>query len=328
MTNSPLDGRYPMQWVTRRTGLTPDVIRIWERRYDVVSPHRASNGHRYYSEADVEKLQLLATLTRAGHRISDIAARPAPELRRLLERESRPVGFEGGAAPRGPATIEPSVSANGSGVGAVEPPEAAVADAFRAVQAMAEPALREALDRASVALPTVEFLEHFLAPLLHRIGSAWQEGRLRVGEEHWATAMLRTHLGQLFERLNVHRDGRTFLVAAPRGHRHELGALMVACVAAERGFRILYLGADTPEADLARVAHDTRARALGLSMVQRTDGVVTLADVQTLRRLLPADCALLLGGRGAAALDRAQLPEGVEVLEDLFGLAQWLGHLL
>ena len=67
------EGKHPIQIVARRTGLTPDVIRVWERRYEAVLPRRTSTNRRLYSDRDVERLQLLRRATLAGRRIGDVA---------------------------------------------------------------------------------------------------------------------------------------------------------------------------------------------------------------------------------------------------------------
>ena len=65
--------RYPLRAVIRRTGLTADVIRAWERRYGAVSPSRSEGGQRLYSEHDVIRLSLLRKATAEGHSIGEIA---------------------------------------------------------------------------------------------------------------------------------------------------------------------------------------------------------------------------------------------------------------
>jgi DNA-binding transcriptional MerR regulator len=75
--------RYPVRLVALRTGLTPHVLRAWERRYAVVSPSRSSGGQRLYSDLDIERLRRLRRLTARGHAISRIAALPLDEWTRL-----------------------------------------------------------------------------------------------------------------------------------------------------------------------------------------------------------------------------------------------------
>ena len=79
-----LEKRHPIQVVARRTGLTPDVLRVWEKRYEVVQPGRSGGGHRLYSDRDVERLGLLHRATSAGRRISVEPSTHNPRTRSSL----------------------------------------------------------------------------------------------------------------------------------------------------------------------------------------------------------------------------------------------------
>ena len=99
--------RYPVRLVALRTGLSPHVLRAWERRYHVVSPTRTDGGQRLYSDLDVERLLRLRRLTEQGHAIGRIALLPLPELVRLEEEapaDTREIASaeRGGGCHRGP----------------------------------------------------------------------------------------------------------------------------------------------------------------------------------------------------------------------------------
>ena len=110
--------QHPIQVVTRRTGLSADVLRVWEKRYAVVTPVRSTNGRRLYTDADIERLRLLVEATRTGHPIGQVAALPAAALVALLA-EDRPAPRSrrgpAEAAPRGPAAdlLETCIAAIG-----------------------------------------------------------------------------------------------------------------------------------------------------------------------------------------------------------------------
>ena len=80
--------KHPIKVVAQRTGLSPHVIRAWERRYGVVSPARTEGNQRLYSTADIERLDLLRRATELGHNISHLAELPSLRLRRLLADEA------------------------------------------------------------------------------------------------------------------------------------------------------------------------------------------------------------------------------------------------
>ena len=73
----------PIGVVSHRTGLSPHVIRVWERRYGVIKPHRSTGNRRLYSQAEIERLRLLKLVTDAGYPIGQIAHVPDDELRRM-----------------------------------------------------------------------------------------------------------------------------------------------------------------------------------------------------------------------------------------------------
>src|SRR5919107_4915681 len=75
--------RHPMRVVTRRTGLSADVLRVWEKRYGVVTPSRSDTGRRLYSDTDIERLRLLHRATLAGRSIGQVAGLSTPALLEL-----------------------------------------------------------------------------------------------------------------------------------------------------------------------------------------------------------------------------------------------------
>src|SRR3954468_352843 len=78
---------HPIQVVTRRTGVSADVLRVWEKRYAVVTPVRSASGRRLYSDADIERLRLMVQATRTGRTIGQVAALPSAALVELRDDE-------------------------------------------------------------------------------------------------------------------------------------------------------------------------------------------------------------------------------------------------
>ena len=85
-TSLDVEKRHPIQVVAKRTGLTADVLRVWEKRYAVVEPGRSDGGHRLYSDLDVERLKDLASeapvIRLVNHLISKAAEARASRRRR------------------------------------------------------------------------------------------------------------------------------------------------------------------------------------------------------------------------------------------------------
>jgi len=305
MPDTPLvtTPRHPIRVVASRTGLSPDTLRVWERRYGVVQPGRSDGGQRLYSDADVERLTLLVQATGAGRNISQVADLSDAELERLVaEDEAAAAPRGGGAAERGPA----------------ERLDAAFLEAsLAAVTDLAPEKLDAVLRQAAFAMGATRFIEAVLAPLLHEIGRLWEAGELSPAYEHAASAAIRRRLEWLAPSFDVADDAPMVVIATPPEERHELGAMLAAAVAAAAGWRVTYLGADLPPAEIVGAARRTGADLVALSVVYpaRPDRLDT--DIQQIRKNLPAATPLVIGGHGAAALDGTDRTAGVRYLPTL-----------
>jgi MerR family transcriptional regulator, light-induced transcriptional regulator len=276
---------HPIGVVAERTGLSLDVLRVWERRYGVVEPTRDEAGRRLYSDADIERLRLLAQATSAGQSIGQIAALPVDGLRELVR---------GAEAAQWTSTRPTGRSEQAAGL---------VEQALERTRAMDGGGVEYVLRRAASLLGTPAFLEEVVVDLSRRIGDEWHAGRLTIAHEHLATGVLRPLLAQLRAELPVLPAAPTLVVATPVGERHEIGALLAAGAAAVEGWRVTYLGADLPSAEVARAALDVNARAVALSSVYVADVSSLAAELRSLRDGLPRDVAILVGGAGLGRLE-------------------------
>jgi DNA-binding transcriptional MerR regulator/methylmalonyl-CoA mutase cobalamin-binding subunit len=275
---------HPIQVVARRTGLSADVIRAWERRYEAVLPKRSATSRRLYSNEDVERLTLLRQATQFGRRIGDVARLPLAELQALVELDSTPVETVSTAPPS-------SVTQHSSHL----------EECLAAVRKLDATALDAALANAALALSIPLLLDGLICGLLSRIGAEWRTGTLRVCHEHMVTAQLRTFLGGLISQNVMTTDGPTLLVTTPRGQRHELGALMVAVIAVQSGWYPVYLGPDIPSDEIAFAATDLDVRAVALSISHPADDPKLPEVLLRLGQQLPKSAALLAGGAAAPA---------------------------
>jgi len=222
--------RYPVRLVALRTGLSPHVLRAWERRYGVVSPTRSGGGQRLYSDLDIERLLRLRRLTERGHAIGRIATLPLAELARMEDQSAG--GTDETDSWKGDAA------------------RAAVEAALRATRRLDPLEMQAVLERAAVTLGVSVFVDRVVGPLLNRIGHGWSERSVSVAQEHMASAVVRRVLGWLLRVYEVKTDAPRVVVATPPHHAHEIGALMAAATAAAEGWSVTYLGPDLPIADL------------------------------------------------------------------------------
>jgi len=275
---------YPLRTVAAMTGLTPDLIRAWEKRYAVVTPIRGARGARLYTAADVGHLRLLARVVGGGRAIGDVAALRSAELETLVA-QRWPDGQEPGSRQAPP------------------PREHFVARILERLERFDDAAVARLLGDAVVGLGAGTFAHEVAVPLVHRAGALWANGALSMAAEHMLTSTLRNLLGGLMQRRV--RLGRPMLLATPAGERHEIGLLLVALLALDAGVNVVYLGVDLPAGEIVVAAQRTQARVVGLSVVAGENHARAVQQIDTMQMALPADTALWLGGgdAGRAAAD-------------------------
>lgn len=273
--------QYPVKAVSRITGLSPENLRAWERRYGVVEPGRDAAGRRAYSAADVERLRLYKRLVDAGHAIRHVAAMDEPERQRLIAE------LDAAGAPPDLGPVREEL------MSLVERYDAA--------------GLERRLGLVMATLEVDLVVEQVLSPLLEAVGRAWRSGDLDIAQERLLSGAIRSRVLAI---LGTPPDlAPAILAATPSGERHELGLLMFALRAARRLVPLRYLGPDLPLVELQRLARRFRPRVLALSLVNPpAEGLA--AELAALAADAPE---VWLGGQGAADL-RGHLPDGCRIL--------------
>src|SRR5436305_2793878 len=171
--------RRPIGVVARRTGLKPDLIRAWERRYGAVAPGRSETRRRFYSDEDIERLLLLRRVVNTGRGISQVASLSNSELEALIEAEPAPAYAQ--PSPPAPEEID-------------EVAEAFLSRCVAAAQRLDVREMELELDRASVLFSRTHLMERVLVPLMRRIGDVWHQGVLGPFHEHIASLVGRSYL--------------------------------------------------------------------------------------------------------------------------------------
>jgi methanogenic corrinoid protein MtbC1 len=307
MRPKPQQNRHPMRVVTRRTGLSADLLRAWERRYAVVAPARSPGGRRLYSDADIARLRLLYRATLAGRSIGQVADLPTGALA-ALARQDAGADAEAGLGSRGTLPTVPGTSTAATHF---------LDDSFRAIERLNATALDAVLRRAAVALPATTLIDAVVVPLLEGVGTRWRQGTLRPVHGHLASAVLRRVLDRVAESASSPFATANLVVATPTGQAHEFGALLVAASATAEGWRVTYLGPDLPAEDIAEGAIGTRARAVALSIVYPTGDPVVEDELRRLRTALPKGISLVVGGAAASAYSTVLEDIGADRVDSL-----------
>jgi DNA-binding transcriptional MerR regulator/methylmalonyl-CoA mutase cobalamin-binding subunit len=261
--------------ICSETGLSADVVRVWERRYGFPMPLRLPSGHRRYRREDLHRLRLMAEAVAQGYRPAVVARSAEAELKRLLAPEGHPV----------------------------------VEALFLAVVAMDTEGIRRLLREALGRLPWKPFLQQVVSPLLDRVGMAWADGSLGVHQEHLLTEILEDFLRELRQGCQPRPGQGIVLLATLPGERHRLGLLMAALAYAAAGLRTELLGVDLPVASIAHAARTLKVDRVAVSLSIQSSGETARRLLMDLKDRLPRECRLLIGGQGAA---RTRKIEGVE----------------
>jgi DNA-binding transcriptional MerR regulator/methylmalonyl-CoA mutase cobalamin-binding subunit len=273
----------------RETGLSKDVLRMWERRYGFPLPGRDDNAERQYSPDQVAKLRAIKRLMDTGLRPGKLTHRTLEELNALADTRVAP-----GREPAAPALER---------------------DMLAMLQGHNAPGLQHALANLLMRQGLQRFVLETVTPLNRAIGEAWMRGELQVFEEHLYTEQLQVALRSAVNAFPRQVGVPKVLLTTFPGEQHGLGLLMVEALLVPEGVQCISLGIQTPIEDIRRagLAHKIHVVALsfsaGFPLRQAGDGLANL------RRQLPESISLWAGGALTRRL-RKTLP-GVRLVPEL-----------
>jgi DNA-binding transcriptional MerR regulator len=249
--------------LSRRVGVSEHVLRAWESRYGLLKPARSAGGYRLYSEDDQSRVRRMQ-----AHLADGLAAAQAARAAIADEPAGR-IARAGAEAPSRADLVDS-------------------ADALRqALDEMDEPGAQAVLDRLLTDFTVESVLRDVLLPYLHDLGQRWEQGAVSVGQEHFASHVVAGRMAGLARGWGNGRGPRA-LLACPPGELHEMALLAFGIVLNRNGWRVGYLGANTPMPDLIQVASETRPSlvVLAASTPERFAAVVSelvrLAGIATL----------------------------------------------
>lgn len=287
--------------VERDTGLSKDVLRVWERRYGFPVPERDGNGERVYPAAQVERLRTIKRLMDQGHRPGKLLGMPVEELLLLGPRRGTQQQPEG----------------QGADCGALDELLALIRhhDATAYVQALQQRLARLGLQR---------FVQDIVAPMTHLVGEAWESGRFEVFEEHLFTELTKRVLRQAIIAVPQGIGTPRVLLTSVPDEQHVLGLLMVEALFALEGAECIPLGTQMPLLEIGRAAIAHRADIVALSFSVAYPQRQIPALLQQLRSTLPDGVALWVGGNGIRRLADVPGVKRLVTLDDATAaLAAW-----
>ena len=265
--------------LSRRHGVSPDLLRVWERRYGLLKPERSPGGFRLYTADDDARVRAMRRNLEQGYSAA-VAARmalDAPAPAPIVDRE---------------AAVASALTELGAAL-----------EAFRDAEAQA------VLDRLQATFSVEVVLRDVVLPYLRSVGDRWQDGTLTIAQEHFASTVLRGRLLEMARSFDV-GSGPRALLACPPGEQHDLGLLCFGIGLREHGWRVTHLGADTPIDTL----RDTAMRLDPDLVVLCAERAEPLRAVVREVAELSASHRVSLAGRGAS-VELAHLA-GAGLLQD------------
>ena len=256
--------------LSKRSGVSPELLRAWERRYGLLEPTRSAGGLRLYSPTDLDRVRRMQK-----HLAEGLAAAEA-------------------------ASLAVQHVASEEAAGAALPPTALREELSEALERFDEPRAQSVLDRLLAATTVDTLLTDVVLPYLRSLGDRWERGDASIAQEHFASSVLRGRLLGLARGWGLGLGPAAVLACLP-GERHDLGLIAFGLALRSRGWRIIYLGTDAPVETVAETSRDLDASLVVLSAVTGERVQPVLSQL----RELAAGQRLALGG--AAAGDEAAL---------------------
>jgi DNA-binding transcriptional MerR regulator len=222
--------------LSRRTGVSPELLRAWEQRYGLLRPHRSGGGFRLYSSDDEMRVRRTTALIAEGM--------AAAQATRLASTQSAPGHFET------PPVVDELAE-----------------DLRRALEAFDSAAAHAAMDRLFSTFSVGFGLTEVLFPYLRDLGQRWAEGTVTVAQEHFASHLIRGRMLGLAGDWGAGGTSTALLACLP-GEAHDLGLIVLGILLAQRGWQVTFLGADTPFDTMEASVHTLQPTLVVLTTVQ------------------------------------------------------------
>ena len=294
---------------TLRSGLTPHVIRMWEKRYEAVETARSATNRRLYSEESIHRLVQLAELTRNGHSIGTIANLSDIELTDLYE------------------ALTPSILNLADQEDSHKKYHQVIQASLTAISSFDQFTLEKNFDLVVKKYGYTALIEKVLIPLIHSVGQLWHDGELTTAEEHAATSFVKDYLCISARSFSPPTNAPKILITTPQGQLHELGASLAASQARKIGWQVIYLGTSLPPDEIAGAAEKMGALAVILSIIYPLDDPQVNGHLRKLRSQLDSNIPIIIGGPQSKYYTPTINELGITQLKSLTDLSPELNKL-
>ncbi len=286
--------------VAKITGLSKEVLRVWEKRYRLLSPERGSNRYRLYSEQDVELLKYLISEIEQGQSIGEMASLGKEEILARMREDKEELK----SLPKDQFLVELE----------------------KYLLPLDTLSFEKRLNELVVLLPFEEFFNRILIPLQIRVGELWFDEKLDISIEHYVTAQAKMKIFSAMNMISDEQSGPQVIVACPSWDTHEIGAQMVAYFCATRRCRVIFLGANLPLANLIHFSVLTKPDVLILSCTSDISENKARAYFTELRPQISSICPVWVGGQGIRSIKQFFEIENIKTLNNFEDLGSLLNE--
>jgi DNA-binding transcriptional MerR regulator/methylmalonyl-CoA mutase cobalamin-binding subunit len=291
---------YRIKQIAKMTGLSKEVLRMWEKRYRLVSPQRGPNRYRLYTEEDLKILMYLVNEIEAGQSIGELASLGKDEILVRINNQGTNDAKE-----------------------TVQTTDFLIKDLEKSLIPLDQPVFEKRLREIMAILPFQEVFERILVPLQIRVGELWFDGKISIAVEHYVTNQVKQ---KLFSILNMmgSQDGPKVVITCPPWELHEIGAQMVAYHCSTIGCQVTLLGANLPMESLIEYCTRSNPDAVLISFtspVSENNGRIFFAE---LTKSIAPLCSVLVGGQGIAQQDKIKENKNIKFIKSLSDLEKFL----
>jgi len=281
---------YPIRTVSSLTGVNSITLRAWERRYGLIKPVRTPKGHRLYTQNDIDLIHQVLELLDKGISIG--------QVKEYLKGKGAQT-----------ATVKQT-----------DPWSSYQRRMLNAIVRFDTNVLDQTYNDALSLYPIDLVTRHLILPLLKQLGIRWAEKEGSVAEEHFFGAYLRNKLGARFHHHTAVQNGPLIIAACLPGEHHEIGLMLFCLSALDQGYRLVYLGADTPVKELLMPVERSGADAILLSGSINPEAGVFSKEVAELAKVV--NIPVFIGGRAAVIftdeiISAGAIPLGTDITQGI-----------
>lgn len=287
----PTEPMLPIQAVERETGVSKELLRMWERRYHFPTPARDAQGDRIYSQDQISKLRLLRRLIDNGFRPGKIIALETDELENLLRT-------------RYIATLESAPEIEKELITNLKSGNVAQ--------------IREYLSHQLIRMGLQSFILDFLQYATTIVGDAWMRGVIEIHEEHLYTEQVQSLIRNAISGLRSTTHPPHILLTTPPEENHTLGVLMVEAMLRLDDVDAVCFGAIMPVREIVQAAQRHHMDIVALSFSASYPASKAIEFLEEVRFRLPLSIEIWAGGSALRGTRRSV--EGVEIFQDLQGI--------